>query len=210
MRKTKIICTLGPATDGEGIMEELIKKGMNVARVNFSHGTHEDHKRRIDEVKRIRQEQRKKVAVLVDTRGPEIRTGMVKDSCMLLNLDDEITLTTKEVMGGNGVVSVNYKHFPEELGQGDRVMIDDGLIELEVIGKNDTDVFCRVVNGGMLGSRKGVNLPGIRVRMPYISERDKEDILFGIENDVDFVAASFVRTAKDVLEIRRLLDENGG
>lgn len=210
MRKTKIICTIGPATDNEKVLRKLIRNGMDVARINFSHGTYDEHQKRIDKIKQIREQEGKNVALLIDTKGPEIRTGMLREACVILRAGDEITLTTREVLGDNHIISINYKNFPRELRPGDKVMLDDGLIELEVLKTTEEDVCCKVLSGGTLGCRKGVNLPGIKVQMPYMSERDKEDILFGIRNDVDFVAASFVRNAKDIQEIRNFLNSSGG
>ena len=210
MRKTKIICTIGPATDKTGVLRKLIKSGMDVARINFSHGGHDEHQRRIDEIKRISKEEGKNVAILVDTKGPEIRTGMLKALSIILKEGDEINLTTKDVIGDNKSISVSYKDFPRELNPGDRVMLDDGLIELTVLKTDSENVFCKVLSGGTLGCKKGVNLPGIKISMPYMSEQDRRDILFGIKNDIDYIAVSFVRNANDIFEMRTFLDENSG
>ncbi|MCD8036049.1 MAG: pyruvate kinase [Clostridiales bacterium] len=207
MRKTKIVCTLGPATDDLEVLEGMIDEGMNVARFNFSHSNYDEHLKRLAELKEIREKKNKYVAALLDTKGPEIRVGRFKNNSIMLEAGAEFTLTTREVEGDESVVSVSYQDFPKDVNIGTRVLIDDGLIELRVIGKNDTDVKCVVVNPGRVSNNKGVNLPDTAVSMPYMSEKDAEDINFAVDNDFDFIAASFVRTAGDVLKIRRILDE---
>lgn len=210
MRKTKIVCTLGPATENEKILRSLIDEGMDVARLNFSHGTHEEQKRRMDMVKKLRNECGKPVAILLDTKGPEIRTRDFEGGRVEIKEGDTFTLTPRELLGDSTVTSITYENLYKDVEIGTRILIDDGLIELEVIGINDQDIRCLVKNGGVVSNHKGINVPGVHLNMPYMSQKDVEDILFGIEQDVDFIAASFVRSAKDVLEIRKLLDENGG
>lgn len=210
MRKTKIVCTLGPATENEEILRSLINEGMDVARLNFSHGTHEEQKRRMDMVKKLRCESGKPVAILLDTKGPEIRTRDFEGGKVEIKEGDTFTLTPRELLGDSTVTSITYENLYKDVEIGTRILIDDGLIELEVIGINDQDIRCLVKNGGVVSNHKGINVPGVHLNMPYMSQKDIDDILFGIEQDVDFIAASFVRSAKDVLEIRKLLDENGG
>lgn len=207
MRKTKIVCTLGPATDDLKVLESMIEEGMNVARFNFSHGTYDEHLQRLEELKQARRDKSRYVAALLDTKGPEIRVRKFKDGLINLEAEQEFTLTTRELEGDNKIVSVTYKNFPNDVCIGTRVLIDDGLIELRVIDKNETDVKCVVVNPGPVSNNKGVNLPGTVVSMPYMSDKDVEDINFAIDNDFDFIAASFVRTAGDVLKIKRILEE---
>lgn len=210
MRKTKIVCTMGPATDKEDVLLELIREGMNVARFNFSHGSHEEQKRRMDSLKKLRKVCGKPVAMLLDTKGPEIRTGVFRDGRAVLEPGQQFTLTGRDVVGDSTISSVTYPKLYEDERPGNRILIDDGLIELAVQEVRGEDIICKVVNGGVISDHKGVNVPNIHINLPYMSEKDKEDILFGISQDIDFVAASFTRTAEDVLQIRRLLDENGG
>lgn len=207
MRKTKIVCTLGPATDDLKVLESMIEEGMNVARFNFSHGTYDEHLQRLEELKQARRDKSRYVAALLDTKGPEIRVRKFKDGLINLEAEQEFTLTTRELEGDDKIVSVTYKDFPNDVSIGTRVLIDDGLIELRVIDKNETDVKCVVVNPGPVSNNKGVNLPGTVVSMPYMSDKDVEDINFAVDNDFDFIAASFVRTAGDVLKIKRILEE---
>lgn len=210
MRKTKIVCTLGPATKDENVLRRLMEEGMDVARLNFSHGTHEDHKERIEIIKKLRRELDKPVAILLDTKGPEIRTRDFQGGKVTVEDGQIFTLTPRELLGDNTVASITYKNLAKDIQVGATILIDDGLIKMEVEAINDEDIRCRVINGGVISNHKGVNVPGVHLNMPYVSEQDIEDIKFGIENDVDFVAASFVRSAKDVLEIRDLLNANGG
>ena len=210
MRRTKIVCTMGPATDREGILEQLIAEGMDVARMNFSHGDYSDHERRIEEVRRLRQKLNKHVAILLDTKGPEIRVKEFKEGKVLLEEGDLFTLTNRDIEGTKEGVSITYPNLYKDISVGTRILIDDGLIEMEVEEIKETDIICRVKNGGFVSNKKGVNVPNITLSMEYLSQKDKEDIRFGIEQDVDFVAASFVREAKDVLQIRNWLDVNGG
>ena len=210
MRKTKIICTLGPSTDKDGVLEELVKEGMNVARFNFSHGLHDEQKGRIDKLKEIRTRLNKPVAALLDTKGPEIRIREFENGKVTLKEGQEFTLTTEEIVGNEKIVSVTYKDLYKDVKPGNSILIDDGLIGLEVKKIKGQDIICKVVNGGVLGNKKGVNLPGVEVNMPFISPKDHDDILFGIKEGYDFIAASFTRTAADVKEIRDILEKNGG
>lgn len=210
MRKTKIVCTMGPATDNEEVLLELIQSGMNVARFNFSHGTHEEQKQRMDSLKKLRKHCGKPVAMLLDTKGPEIRTGKFQGGKAFLEPGQKFVLTCRDVLGDCARSSVTYPKLYEDEKPGNRILIDDGLIELVVEEVQEEDIICRVVNGGTISDHKGVNVPNVHINLPYMSEKDKEDILFGISQDIDFVAASFTRTAEDVRQIRTLLDENGG
>lgn len=210
MRKTKIICTLGPSTDKEGVLETLIQEGMDVARFNFSHGSHREQKERLIKLQEIRERLGRPVAALLDTKGPEIRIRTFKEGKVELVEGQEFTLTSEDIEGTNEKVSVTYEDLYKDLKPGDSVLIDDGLIGLEVVSIEGKEIHCVVKNGGMVSDRKGVNLPGVNVNMPFISPKDKEDILFGIREGFDFIAASFTRTAEDVAEIRKILYENGG
>ena len=207
MRKTKIICTLGPSTDKDGVLRELIANGMNVARFNFSHGSHEEHKGRLDLLKSLREELGKPVAALLDTKGPEIRLKDFKNGTEMLEAGQTFTLTTRDVEGTKEICSITYKDLPQDVAPGGTIMLDDGLIKLQIQAVNDTDIVCTVLNNGKIKNKKGVNVPGVHLSMPYMSQRDKDDIIFGIEQGFDFIAASFVRTAQDVYEIRNLLNE---
>ena len=209
MRKTKIVCTLGPATDSDGVLREMLESGMNVARFNFSHGSHEEHKRRLDALKALREELGLPVAAMLDTKGPEVRLRSFADGAVALKTGGEFTLTTRDVAGDERICSVTYADLPGDVKPGNTILLDDGLVRLTVLETTSTDIRCRVENDGVMKNNKGVNVPGIRLSMPYMSQRDREDILFGVEQGFDFIAASFVRTAADVREIRRLLDEAG-
>lgn len=209
MRKTKIICTLGPSTEDEKILRELMLSGMDVARINMSHGTYEEHKKKMDAVKRLRKELDLPVAILLDTKGPEIRTGNFPEK-VSLQPGQLFTLTTNERGGTADGCSITFKGLPSDVEEGTRILIDDGLIEMVVKSKTDTDIVCKVINGGTVSSHKGINVPDITLSMPFISDRDKSDLLFGIEQDVDFVAASFTRSADDINEMRSFLENNGG
>ena len=206
-RKTKIICTLGPATDRDGVLRQLMLEGMNVARFNFSHGTHEEQGERLKQIKALREELRLPIASLLDTKGPEIRLRELKNGKVMLNAGQKFSLTTEEILGDENRVSITYKDLVKDVQPGSRILIDDGLIELGVEEVTDTEICCHVVNGGMISNKKGVNVPNVDLSMPYISEKDYEDIVYGIENDFDFVAASFVRTADDILQIRKIFEE---
>ena len=207
MRKTKIICTLGPSTDKDGVLRELIANGMNVARFNFSHGSHEEHKGRLDMLKSIREELGKPVAALLDTKGPEIRLKDFKNGTEMLEAGQMFTLTTRDVEGTKEICSITYKDLPQDVQPGGTIMLDDGLIKLQIQTVNDTDIVCKVLNNGKIKNKKGVNVPGVHLSMPYMSQRDKDDIIFGIQQGYDFIAASFVRTAQDVYDIRNLLNQ---
>lgn len=210
MRKTKIICTLGPATDKDDILRKLMVNGMNVARLNFSHGTHEEHKARLDKIKELREELNLPIAALLDTKGPEVRVKTFIEDKVTVENGDSFTLTTRDVDGTKDIVSITYANLPLDISIGDRILIDDGLIELKVVSiDNGTDIVCEVINGGVISNRKGINIPGVDLSMPYLSEADKQDLLFGIKQGFDFIAASFVRTAGDILQIKRFLEENG-
>lgn len=210
MRKTKIICTMGPATDKEGILEQLAIEGMDVARFNFSHGDHEEQKQRLDRLKAIRKRIDRPIAALLDTKGPEIRIREFAEGKITLTEGQSFTLTAEEIPGTTEKVSITYKELYKDVKPGDSILIDDGLIGLEVEEIQGSDIRCTVINGGVVSNKKGINLPGVNVNMPFISQKDREDILFGIQEEFDFIAASFTRTADDVLEIRKILDENGG
>ena len=210
MRKTKIVCTLGPATDNEDVLRKLMLAGMNVARLNFSHGTHEEQKKRMDMVKKLRAELGLPIAILLDTKGPEIRTRDFEGGKAELKAGDFFTLTTRDLVGDSTITSITYKDLYKDVQIGTHILIDDGLIELQVTSISGEDILCTVITGGSVSNHKGINVPDVHLNMPYLSEVDQSDILFGIEQDVDFIAASFVRSAKDVLEIRELLNANGG
>ena len=207
MRKTKIICTLGPSTDKEGVLRELVANGMNVARFNFSHGSHEEHQGRLEKLKAIREELGLPVAALLDTKGPEIRLKDFKNGVEMLEADQLFTLTTRDVEGTKEICSITYKDLPQDVQPGGTIMLDDGLIKLQVQTVNDTDIVCKVLNNGKIKNKKGVNVPGVHLSMPYMSQRDRDDIIFGVQQGFDFIAASFVRTAQDVYDIRNLLNE---
>ena len=210
MRKTKIICTMGPATDNIEVLESLVAEGMDVARFNFSHGTHEEQFARMERLREVRKKYNKPVAMLLDTKGSEIRVRDFKDGKINVSSGQKFTLTGRELLGDETIVSITYQTLANDVTVGKRILIDDGLIELTVDSVDGMDIHCTVQNDGVISNHKGVNVPGIHANMPYMSEGDKEDILFGIEQDVDFVAASFVRCGADVKQIRTLLDENGG
>ncbi len=210
MRKTKIICTLGPASDNEAILRKMMLGGMNVARINFSHGTHEEHKKRLDLFKSIRDELNLPIPLLLDTKGPEVRTGSFKDGKATLKENAEYVLVNKDIIGDETQCTISYKELYKDVSRGSKVLIDDGLVELEVIEVKNKDIFCVVLNGGTIGNNKGINIPGAKMKLPALTSQDIEDIKFGIENDFDIIAASFVRKAADVVEIRKILEKNGG
>lgn len=209
VRKTKIICTLGPSTDGDGVVKELVKEGMDAARFNFSHGSYEEHKKRFEQVVAVREELNLPITTILDTKGPEIRLGQIKEGTNLVN-DQLFMLTTDEIIGDNIRASVSFKELANDVRRGVHILIDDGLIDMEVEKIQGNDIVCRVLNGGPISTKKGVNVPDTELSMEYLSAMDKSDLLFGIETGFDYVAASFVRKASDVLDIRQLLDENGG
>lgn len=209
MRKTKIVCTMGPNTDNKDIMEALVKNGMNVARFNFSHGDYEEQRNRMNLLKRVREEQGKPVAILLDTKGPEIRTGVLENGKkVMLSEGADFTLYTEEIVGNASGCSITYAGLTEDVEQGNRILIDDGLIELEVKEVTENAIHCHVVNGGELGEKKGINVPNVKVNLPVVTEKDKADIIFGIEQKIDFIAASFIRNAEGVKEIRKILKEH--
>ena len=208
MRKTKIVCTLGPSTDTAEVLRNMLLSGMNVARFNFSHGSHEEHKKRLDTLKALREEMDLPVATLLDTKGPEIRLRTFEGGAAVLTEGQEFTLTTNDRQGGVDGCSVTYRDLPGDVVPGGTILLDDGLIRLTVLRVDGPDVVCRVENGGRIKDRKGVNLPGQHLSMPYVSAQDREDILFGIQEGFDFIAASFVRSARDVLDLRSILEEH--
>ena len=208
MRKTKIICTIGPASESEEKLREIMLAGMNVARFNFSHGSHEEHKRKYDRIKKLRDELNLPVAVMLDTKGPEIRLKDFEEGKTELLAGQRFTLTSRDVMGTNEEVAITYTNLTNDCNPGMTILLDDGLIELKVESVTDTDIVCTVVNGGPISNKKGVNVPGAELTMPYLSEQDKSDIIFGCEQGFDFVAASFVRTKEDVEDIRAILKEH--
>ena len=209
MRKTKIICTLGPASQSEQVIRELMLAGMNVARLNFSHGTHEEQKGKLDLVKKVREELDLPVALLLDTKGPEIRTGMLENGKIELKKGQSFVLTTEDILGNEGIVSISYKELVHDVKPGDSILIDDGLIGMKVSKVTEKEIYCVVENGGTISNKKGINVPGVSLSMPFISQKDYDDIVFGIEEGFDYIAASFTRTADDILAIRRILEEKG-
>lgn len=210
MKKTKIICTMGPNTNDRELMKSLVENGMDIARFNFSHGDHEEQKGRMDLLKSVREDVGKSVAILLDTKGPEIRTGILKDDKKVRLVEGQkFILTTEEIEGDENRVSISYEGLVEDVEIGKKILIDDGLIELEVKNITNTDIICTVINGGELGQKKGVNVPNVPVRLPAITEKDRKDIIFGVEQGIDFIAASFVRSAEGVLAIKALLKECG-
>ena len=210
MKKTKVVCTMGPNTNDRELLKKLIENGMDVARFNFWHGDHEEQKSRMDLLKELRQELNTNTAILLDTKGPEIRTGVLKGGKrIMLKAGEQFTLTTEEIEGDESKVSITYEGLVQDVDAGRVILIDDGLIELKVVGKREKEIFCEVINGGELGERKGVNVPNVAVRLPAITEKDKDDIRFGVEQGIDFIAASFVRNAECVLEIKAYLKELG-
>ncbi|MBA9087413.1 pyruvate kinase [Fontibacillus solani] len=208
MRKTKIVCTIGPSSESLENIKKLILAGMNVARLNFSHGDFEEHGGRIKNIRQASEELGKSVAILLDTKGPEIRTGKLKEEPIELEQDQFITLTTEEILGDKDRISVTYVDLPGDVEVGSTILIDDGLIGLTVVEVQGTEIKCRIINGGTIKSKKGVNVPGVKISLPGITEKDANDIKFGIESGIDFIAASFVRKASDVLEIRQLLEKH--
>ncbi len=209
MRKTKIVCTLGPSTDKEGVLRDMILAGMNVARFNFSHGSHEEHKVRLEKLKALREELGRPVAAMLDTKGPEIRLKSFADGPVKLVTGQEFTLTTEDVPGDQHGCAITYSDLPGDVNEGDTILLDDGLVRLTVLESNATAIRCRVENDGVMKDKKGVNVPGVRLNMPYMSQRDRDDILFGAAQGFDYIAASFVRSAADIREIRSVLDQAG-
>lgn len=209
MRRTKIICTLGPATDEGDVLKNMVVAGMNVARFNFSHGSHEEHKARMDQVKAVRKELGKPVGIMLDTKGPEIRTKTYKDGKIEIVEGQKFTLTTRDIEGDNTIVSITYEGLPSDVKKGTLILIDDGLIAFEVEQVEGTEIICRALNGGQLSNRKSINVPGIKLNMPYISEKDRSDVIFGCSQGIDFIAASFCRSAQDMRDLKAILKEQG-
>ena len=210
MRKTKVICTIGPASDNEETLRQLIEEGMAVARFNFSHGTHEEHKKKFDLVKKVRAELRQPIAIMLDTKGPEYRIKTFEHGSITLNDGDIFTFTTDEIIGNQNRVSVSYKNLIDNLEVGDRILVNNGLVIFEVIELKGNDAVCKCLAGGVMSDRKSMNFPNKVLDQPFLSEQDKQDLLFGIQNGADYVAASFVSTEQDVMDMRQFLDENGG
>ena len=210
MTKTKIICTLGPATDQPGILDALVQEGMSVARFNFSHGNYEEHEKRLNALKEARTKYQKPIAALLDTKGPEIRVKSFKAGKVELKPEQLFRLCFGDVEGNEEQVTITCKELYKDVSVGKRILLDDGLIEMQVEAIEGKDIVCRVVNGGIVSNNKGVNVPDVHLSLPYVSEKDRNDILFGIAKDFDFVAASFVRRADDVRQIRKILVDNGG
>lgn len=209
MKKTKIVCTIGPASESKDVFRQLVINGLDVARLNFSHGDHEEHGQRINTIKEVRWELNRPIAILLDTKGAEIRTGKFKDGEIELVEGQNFIITTRDVLGDNTISNVSYDGLPEDVGVGDTILIDDGLVGLKVKKiVNDTDIECIVENGGAVSNHKGVNVPNVKLNLPAVTEKDKSDIKFGIEKDVDFIAASFIRKASDVLAIREILENS--
>lgn len=210
MRKTKIICTIGPACDNEETLTQMCNNGMNVARLNFSHGTPEEHQQIIDLVKKVREKLGLPIAIMLDTKGPEYRIKTFENKKIMLKDGDRFIFTTEDIVGNEEKVSVNYKHLTDDLEKGDRILVNNGLVIFEVEEISGCDVICTVISGGVLSDRKSMNFPNKVLKSEYLSEHDKNDLLFGIRNDVDFIAASFVSTKNDVEAVRKFLDDNGG
>ena len=208
MRKTKIVCTLGPATDGQGVLRQMIQAGMNVARFNFSHGSYDEHQRRLEALTALREELHLPVAAMLDTKGPEVRLRTFQNGPVHLKTGQSFTLTTDDVPGDETRCSITYADLPQDVKPGNTILLDDGLVRLTVLETTAREIRCRVENDGVMKDKKGVNVPGVSLSMPYMSQRDREDILFGIRQGFDFIAASFVRSAADVREIRHILDKN--
>ncbi|MEQ8176367.1 MAG: pyruvate kinase [Syntrophomonadaceae bacterium] len=207
MRKTKIIATIGPASEDVGVLTDMMRAGVNVCRLNFSHGTHPEHQKRIDNIREASRQFGQPIAIVLDTKGPEIRTGTLAAKKVNLKCGQRLVLTTRPVPGDENEVQISYKELPLQVGAGDNILLADGLINLVVEDTTITDIVCRVLNGGELGEKKGVNVPGVRIGLPFISAQDRADIEFGIKNQLNFIAASFVRSADDVLEIRRIIEQ---
>lgn len=208
MRRTKIVCTIGPATNSEERLEALMRAGMNVARLNFSHGTHQEHEQVIERVRAISIRLDCAVAILQDLQGPKIRTGMLQDGKPVTLVDGtQVTITTRDIIGNGQIISITYKPLPHDVKAGDRILLDDGLLELRVVSADEIDVQCLVVHGGILGEHKGINLPGVAVSSPALTEKDRDDLQFGIKHGVDYVALSFVRSPEDVREVKHLIQQ---
>lgn len=210
MRRTKIICTLGPAVDNEEVLGRLMQKGMDVARINFSHGTHEEHKKRADTFKKVRESLDLPIPLLLDTKGPEIRCGRFINGEVQLKQGGSFILVNEDIEGDSSKCTISYKELYKDVARGSRILINDGLVELEVADIKGRDIYCTVLNGGTIGNNKGINVPNAEIHLPSLTVKDVEDIVFGVENEFDFIAASFVRKASDVIEIKKVLEKNGG
>ena len=210
MRKTKVICTIGPASENEEVLTQMLEAGMNVARLNFSHGTHEEHEKKIELIKCVREKMDLPIAIMLDTKGPEYRIRTFKEGKVNVHEGDTFTFTTEEVEGDETRVAVNYKGLVGDLAVGDRITVNNGMVVFEVTALEEPNVICKVITGGVLSNKKSMSFPNKVMSGPYLSEQDKADLLFGIEHDVDYVAASFVSTRQDVLDVRHFLDEHGG
>lgn len=210
MRKTKIVCTIGPASSDEKVFSKMCKAGLNVARLNFSHGTHEEHQQKIDMIKRVREKLVLPIAIMLDTKGPEYRLKTFKSSPVAIRDGANFTFTTRDVIGDDTIVSVSYKNLTDDLTVGDKILVNNGLVSFEVLKIEGTEIYCKTLIGGELSDRKSMSFPGKTLHQEYLSEQDKSDILFGIKNDVDFIAASFVSRAQDLLDLKAFLHANGG
>ena len=207
MRKTKIVCTIGPASETEEILTRVCKAGMNVARLNFSHGTHEDHQRRIDLIKKVRSKLNMPIAIMLDTKGPEYRIKTFKNQKILLNDGDSFTFTTEDIIGDETRVAVSYKNLPKELDIGDTILLNNGLLTFKVEEIDDVNIYCTTLIGGELSDRKSMSFPGKVMKQEYLSSQDKKDIAFGVENDVDYIACSFVSKKQDLMDVHSYLEE---
>ncbi|MCF8009963.1 MAG: pyruvate kinase [Clostridiales bacterium] len=207
MRRTKIVATMGPSVDENEILKNMIEAGMNVARLNFSHGDHKEHLKRINAIRKVASDTCKNISILMDTKGPEIRIGEFENEAVTLNKGDKFTLTTREIKGNKEIVSVSYKNLPDDVSVGNTILLADGLISLEVLNIQDTDIECEVKNGEQISNNKGVNLPAVSVNLPPITEQDREDIEFGINNNLDFIAVSLVHKPDDIISVKRMLEE---
>ncbi len=210
MRKTKMVCTIGPSSNNKEVFSKMCKAGMNVARLNFSHGTHEDHQKNVDMIKEVREELNCPVAIMLDTKGPEYRIGTFENGKINVEDGDEFTFTTRKIEGNEKIVSVSYEGLVNDLEIGDRILVNNGLVIFEVVKLEETDIICKTIIGGELSNRKSMSFPNKVLKQVYLSEQDKEDLLFGIENDVEFIAASFVSTKQDILDLKEFLKANGG
>ena len=210
MKKTKIVCTIGPASESEEVLTQLIKKGMNVARINFSHGVHDEHKKKFNLIKKVREKLNLPIAIMLDTKGPEVRIKQFENGGIYLEKGDEFTLTTEDILGNEKKVAITYNKLTEELKIGDFILADDGLIKFSVKEINGADILCDVLNGGELKNNKSLNFPDTKINLPAITEKDVKDLIFGIEEGIDYIAASFIRKTEDVLAIRKVLEENNG
>ena len=209
MRKTKIICTIGPASESEEMITKLCLAGMNVARLNFSHGNHEEHLKRINTIKKVREQLHLPIAIMLDTKGPEFRIGTFKNGKINLQEGSKFTFTTEKVEGDESIVSVSYKNLAKEMNPGDTILVNNGILAFKVLGTDGKRIETEVVSGGEMSDRKSMAFPGKHIKQKYLSEQDKKDILFGAENDVDFIACSFVSVKQDLLDIKELLDSHG-